>query len=178
MATLIPHYSQLHAIRGACCFFCSGFPCFESLHEPCTAVERRLICQTWWNVAVNWTPRNSEKWLPCRKGKMMFPTLVSPSNCVATCALLAVQGQNMCFIILQPTSVQKLELWIPKTTVNRKGCIERLHMQQAHQAIMLQKDVSSIARWGLKTLWLGHCFPHIWKQWQILFYHVCSEAIQ
>ena len=50
--------------------FC--FPCSESLHGPCCAVKRLMICQEL---------KEKEKYFeqPCRKGKMTFLTFVCPS---------------------------------------------------------------------------------------------------
>ena len=109
MATMtgFPQCSLLQAKKTWTRFIC--FPCSESsLHGPHLAVKRRLIYQTLWNVTitVTWTPGKENGYL-AQKAKWYFWHL---------CAHPAVQAQCSCFIILLPTSVQRLELWIPETT--------------------------------------------------------------
>ena len=103
--------------------------------------KRRLICKTWWNVAVTWTPRNKNSCL-AEKAKWHFSHL---------CAPLEVQAQCSYFIILLPISVQTLELWIPQTT---EIVVLKFWIQQQIQVTVLQKDFSLMGT----LLFLIYCF--------------------
>ena len=49
-------------------FLC--FPCFQSLHDPCSAVPRRLLSQTW-NLVKSQSNLESQVCYSSRRGKMM-----------------------------------------------------------------------------------------------------------
>ena len=72
--------------------------------------------------------------------QMTFLTFVCPSCKVSLCSF---------FIIPSPIYERKLELWMPQTT--KKGVLKFL-MQQELQAIMLQKDFSSMGTFFFHNL--------------------------
>ena len=104
MATGVPHRRQRQAKLEPCFkFFC--IPCFESLHWPCGAAKRRLICQTLWNKAVAWTPRRGKMaalsqrkndiphlCVPLLQGKLCV--VVSSSFCPSMCKIGALDSSN------------------------------------------------------------------------------------
>ena len=155
----------------------------HSLHEPCSAVKRRRICQTLWNVAVTWTSRN-EKCLPCqcRKGKrtsLSFVVQWSKSLALEACqqclqSLAKLWKWNSRFKwIYFFTGKSKPKAWCPagySSVMSSYLCVPKpswnVPVSIFYWAVRVRSSPNQCSRsWWLERDVLKKSGMGIWKNW-------------
>ena len=128
---------------------------FESWHGPYSALKRRLFCQTWWNTAITYTPKNQKMaalQIQCRKGKTTFLKFLCLSCSSGLVEFFHHPIANLCAKIgaLNPSN-------------NRKRCLE----------IMCAAAVSS--NYASKGFFAHGDFSFLNRLWRI-FVHTITRG--